>query len=253
MVLAIFTPMLIQGCSKGRKGEIPSAQESLRRALAEFNNEDYLKAEEDFSAITLNYPGSVVVDSAEFYLAETHFALKEYILASDSYQRVITQYPHSALVSLSQFKIGVCYFRMSPFYALDQEYTTKAIEELQKFLEDYPNGEHKQEAEEYIHLCRQKLARKEYSAAILYFKMAEYSSAIIYLDDILNNYYDTSFAPLALYFKAESLQKSTRFDEAKEAFSLFLTKYPTHSYCSRVRARLRALGGATQSETSQHG
>ena len=251
--LTIIWLGIITGCGKGRKGEIPSPSESLHRAIAKYNHEDYLDAQEDFSAITLNYPGSIVIDSAEFYLGETHFAMKEYILAADSYHRVINQYSRSALVPLSQFKIGLSYFRLSPNYALDQEYTKKAVEEFQKFLEDYPDDEHRKEAENYIHLSRLKLAKKEYTAGILYFKMAEYSSAIIYLDDILNNYYDTSYAPFALYYKGESLQKSHRNQEAKETYTQFLSKYPTHSYKSRVEARLKALETSTSSETSQHG
>jgi len=251
--LAIILFGIISGCSKGMKGEIPSPSESLHRAIAKYNHEDYLDAQEDFSAITLNYPGSIVIDSAEFYLGETHFAMKEYILAADSYSRVINQYSRSALVPLSQFKIGLCYFHLSPHYALDQEYTKKAVEEFQKFLEDYPNDEHRTEAENYIQLSRLKLAKKEYTAGILYFKMAEYNSAIIYLDDILNNYYDTNYAPLALYYKGESLQKSHRIQEAKEAYTSFLSKYPTHSFKSRVEARLKALETSTPSETSQHG
>jgi outer membrane protein assembly factor BamD len=243
----------ITGCSKGRKGEIPSPSESLHQAIAKYNHEDYLDAQEDFSAITLNYPGSVVIDSAEFYLGETHFAMKEYILAADSYQRVINQYSRSALVPLSQFKIGLCYFRLSPSYALDQEYTKKAVDEFQKFLEDYPDNEHRKEAETCIHKCRLKLAKKGYTAGILYYKMAEYNSAVIYFDDILSNYYDTEYAPLALYYKAESLQKSHHPQEAKEAYTTFLTKYPTHSYKSRVESRLKSLESSTTSETSQHG
>ena len=232
---------LILGCGRARKGDIPSASESLRRAIALYDNEDYLRAEEEFSAITLNFPGSIVVDSAEYYLGETHYQLSEYILAASSYQRVVDQYPRSPLVPVSQYKIGLSYYMLSPIHALDQEYTQKAIEEFQEFLEDYPDHEYNEEAGHYLFECREKLAKKEYTAGVLYFKLTEYPSAIIYFDGILDNYYDTKYAPLALYYKGEALKKEERYEEAAEIFQMFLSKYPDHSYRMRVEDRLREL------------
>jgi outer membrane protein assembly factor BamD len=232
---------LLLGCGGARKGDIPSASESLHRAIALYDDEDYLKAEEEFSAITLNFPGSIVVDSAEYYLGETHFQLREYILAAASYQRVVEQYPRSPLVPVSQYKIGLCYYNLSPIHALDQEYTKKAIEEFQKFLEDYPGHEYHEEGGRFLFDCREKLAKKEYTSGVLYFKLSEFTSAIIYFDGILDNYYDTKYAPLALYYKGEALKKDDRFEEADEVFRMFLSKYPDHTYRLRVENRLSEL------------
>ena len=259
MVYSLCTILLalmlwgLSGCGGARKGDIPSPRESLRQAMELYNNEKYLEAQDEFSVITLNYPGSVVVDSAEFYLGETHFQLKEYILASASYQRVVTQYPRSLLVPQAQFRIGECYYHLSPIYALDQEYTRKAIEELQRFLEDYPDDDMRSKAEEYLFSCRQKLAKKEYTSGILYVRIAAYTSAIIYLDEILNNYYDTKYAPLALFYKGEALQKDKRVSEALEVFRLFLTKHPDHYYRERVEERLKSLEIGESKEASEDG
>jgi outer membrane protein assembly factor BamD len=235
-------------CGKARVGEIPTPSQNLHNAINLYDNEDYLKAEQEFSTITLNYPGSVVVDSAEFYLGLTHFALKEYILAASSFQRVVMQYPRSPLVPESQFRIGECYYLMSPFYALDQEYTLKAVEELQKYLEDYPDHQQRQQAEQYLLKCREKLAKKEYSSGVLYLKIEAYNSAIVYFDEVLNNYYDTKYAPLALYNKGEALRKDNQPAQAIEIFTLFLTKYPNHYYKARAQER---LNGLTKPDTDQ--
>ena len=241
LLMIVTLIMLFLGCARSRKGELMTAAESLRHAMTLYENEDYLDAEEEFSAITLNYPGSVVVDSAEFYLGETHFALKEYILAASSYERVITQYPRSELVPMSQYKIGECYYLISPVYFLDQEYTRKAIVEFQKFLEDFPDDQMAPQAEKYLFLCRQKLAEKAYKAGILYIKISEYPSAVLYFDDVLDNYYDTKYAPLALYYKGIALEKNKQFQEAKEAFVLFLAKYPHHHFYDRAGEQLKSL------------
>jgi outer membrane protein assembly factor BamD len=251
MIAALI--LLLLGCSKARKGEMLTATESLHHAIALYEKESYLDAEEEFSAITLNYPGSVVVDSAEFYLGETHFALKEYILAASSYERVITQYPRSQLVPMSQYKIGECYYLISPAYSLDQEYTRKAITEFQKFLEDFPDNEMAPQAEKYLFLCREKIAEKSYKAGILYMRISEYPSAILYFNDVLDNYYDTKYAPLALYYKGVALEKNKQFQDAKEAFILFLAKYPHHHFYDRAGEQLKALENSEEKEPSTDG
>jgi outer membrane protein assembly factor BamD len=251
VIAFVFSVFL--GCAKSRKGEMLSASESLHHAIALYENEDYLDAEDEFSAITLNYPGSVVVDSAEFYLGETHFALREYILAASSYQRVVTQYPRSPLVPISQYKVAECYYLISPSYSLDQDYTRKAITEFQRFLEDFPDNDRVPQGEKYLYLCRQKLAKKAYKTGILYIKMNEYPAAVLYFDDILDNYYDTSYAPLALYYKGIALEKNKQYKEAKETFVLFLAKYPRHSFYDRAGEQLKELENIEREEPSVSG
>jgi outer membrane protein assembly factor BamD len=151
------------------------------------------------------------------------------------------QYPRSPLVPISQYKIGLSYYNLSPIQALDQEYTHKAIEEFQKYLEDFPGHEYNDDAAKYLFECREKLAKKEYTAGVLYYKLTEYPSAIIYFDGILDNYYDTQYAPLALYYKGLSLKKDERFEEATDIFQMFLSKYSDHIYRTRVEDRLKEL------------
>ena len=76
----------------------------------------------------------------------------------------------------------------------DQEKTKQALEQLQMFIEDFPQSGFIKDAEESIKELRYKLAKKEYEVARLYLKLEEYESAIIYFRSVLNNYYDTEFS-----------------------------------------------------------
>ena len=51
-----------------------------------------------------------------------------------------------------------------------------------------------EDVEEMIQELRSKLAKKVYESANLYVKLQEYESAIIYLNSLLDIYYDTSWA-----------------------------------------------------------
>ena len=72
--------------------------------------------------------------------------------------------------------------------------TDNALEQLQMFIEDFPETERKDDAEKEIISIRLKLAHKGYESGRLYLKLEEYESALIYFQSVLNHYYDTSFA-----------------------------------------------------------
>ena len=199
--------------------------ERLEYAMKLFQDRDYYDARTQFRIVVLNAPGSVSVDQAQFYLAECHFHMEEFITAAAEYEKVIRLYSRSEFLDDAQFKIGLAYYELSPQAALDQKYTWKAIEELQKFLEDYPESEHKEKATDLLLKIRTKLAKKEFNSADLYRKLGYYESALIYFDEVLNRYYDTEYAEPALFFKALILYRLERYTDARETLYQLTDKY----------------------------
>ena len=206
-----------------------------------FDKKDYYKAKMQFMLITMNNPGNKIVEKAQFYLAESYYYLKEYITAIEEYKKLIRSLPTSPYVDDASYKIGMCYYKLSPGYALDQEYTIKAITQFQRFLEDYPDSKLKPEVEKKLAECRNKLAKKEYKNGELYRKMGYYRAAVISFENVLENYYDTKFADDALYWKGECLRRAGRFKEAEKAFSEFLTKYPKDNRVEKVKKKLEDI------------
>jgi outer membrane protein assembly factor BamD len=206
-----------------------------------FNNRDFFDAKTQFKILTLNNPGIHFIDEAQFYLAESHFNLKEYIIAIDEYSRLIRLYPKSQWVDDAQFKIALSDFKLSPKPSLDQTYTMQAVENFQRFLEDFPNSDLVPEAEKMLRISRTKLAKKEYKAGELYRKLHDYYAALVYFDSVLEKYYDTQFAHPALYWKGESLYKLNRKSEAYEAFRKLIEKYPKSKYKTKALSRMKEI------------
>lgn len=213
----------------------------FKEALRKYEDEDYLEARDEFKIIILSSRLSSVVDSARFYYADCFYHTKDYTLAIGEFERLIKFYPRSNLLDDAQYKIGLCYYKLSPQYALDQEYTYKAIKAFQAFLEDYPDSELKPEVEKMLLTCRSKLSKKAFKVGELYRKMGELEPAVISFQKVIDTYYDTKFAPLATYWKGECLRKLGRTDEAREAFTDFLSKYPEHDLASKVTAQYEEL------------
>ncbi|NOZ61555.1 MAG: outer membrane protein assembly factor BamD [Calditrichaeota bacterium] len=246
-VMIILLLMLATiACNRNKIKPTASAEERMKIAEKMFKDEDYLDARTQFRIIIYNFPGSAVSARAQYMFAECYFKTKEYLIAAAEYEKLLRVYANSEYVDDAQFKIALCYYKLSPKYSLDQEYTRKAVEELQKFLEDYPNSELAKEANVYLHKCRSKLGKKYYKSGEIYQKMAFYKSAIIYYDYVLDNYYDTEFAPKALIGKAECYQDMKKNDEAIKFYQLYLEKYPKGSSARKVKSILEKLKKSKQ-------
>ena len=131
---------------------------------------------------------------------------------------------YSPFVEDARFKICEAYRIESPKYYHDQEYTLKALERYQEFLDDYPNSILVDDVLASINILRDKLARKTFETGILYMKMEEYESAKLSFQIVIDKYYDTSFfAPskkemvLALA-KNKEVTVATTFLESNKAF-----------------------------------
>lgn len=242
-IITVFVLIVILFNACGGRKLKPSlpAEERMTIAMKKFNDEDYLDAKTEFRIIILNFPGSTLSAKAQYMYAECHFQLKEYILSAAEYEKLWRVFPNSEFVDDAQFKIGLSYYKLSPKYSLDQDYTLKAIEEFQKFLEDYQDSELKFEANKYMRKCREKIATKYFKNAESYRKLHYYDSAIIYYDYVLDNYYDTEFSQRSLIGKAECLSNKGEKEEAIKFYKLYLDKYPKGSKNRKVKAQLAKI------------
>lgn len=187
--------ILAAGCA-GVKSAAPQrdAKSLYDEATAELAKKHYLKAGELFQRIVVSFPGSNLVDDAQFYVAETKFRTKEYTDAVFEYQRLIDDYPSCPFVEAAHFQIALCYGAQSNKVSLDQTDTKKAISELQRFIDDFPAGKMTDQARKELGKLRNKLAEKEIIVADNYMNWGYFESARIYYQRILDLYAETPLA-----------------------------------------------------------
>ncbi len=250
MIINIFTKWLlpliaigfITGCAKQADITTMEPDAAYRYLEHKYEKADYLAAVDGFDYYTLNYSGSSLVDSAQFLLAMSHFKLKEYLLAADAFNELVRRFPRSSLVAEAMFQAGFSYWKLSPKYALDQEYTLKAIDALQGFIDYFPERSSRvRDAQELIGQCRAKLAHKEYSSGIIYIKTKDYRSAEIYLKSVLEQYYDSEWAAEAAYWLAYVQAEDERPAEAIQSYRDFIQKYPDHHLRIQAEGDLKKL------------
>lgn len=235
LILFVLLIGILTGCGRHKIKPNISNEERMKVAEKMFNDGDYLDARTQFRIVILNSPGGSLSDKAQFYYAECHFKVKEYILAISEYEKMTRIYANSEYVDDAQYQIGMSYYKLSPKAALDQTYTEKAIEEFQRFLEDYPGSELVPKANEYMRKCRDKLAQKNFKSGESYRKRALFRSALVYYDFVLDNYYDTKFAERSLWEKAECYRQLNEVEQAEKFYKLYLEKYPKSAKAEKAK------------------
>jgi outer membrane protein assembly factor BamD len=218
---------LIVGCGSEEATKQLSAGERYELGMKAFRSEDYLAAIEEFKVVSLQYQGSNVADSAQFYMAECRYLRGEYILAAFEYDVLLRTMPSSIFISRARFRRATCYYELSPNSILDQNYSRKAIDEYQAFLEYHPTDTLVSLAEQRINELNTKLAQKDYENGITYMHMEYYKAATYYFDIVLDKYHDTQYAEPSLLKKAEALTNRKKYADAKEALEKFREKYPS--------------------------
>lgn len=228
MLLVILS--WVAGCSAPQETAPLSAEKRFEEGMKKFNDEDYLEAIEDFRIVALQYQGSALADDAQFYLGESRLQREEYILAAYEYEVLTRTMPTSEYVGKARFKRALCYYNLSPKSYLDQEYSKRAIDEFQSFIEYHPTDSLVSQAEVKIMELNTKLAKKEFDNGAVYMTMEYYKAAVISFDHILEKYHDTPYAEQAQLKKAEAMYYRNKFTEAQQEIEKFFAKYPSSAF-----------------------
>lgn len=215
------------GCGSSKETEGQPAEERYAAAMAKFNNGNYLEAAEDFKTVTVQYPGSLFADSAQFFIAECRYRREEFILSGSEYDLLVRTMPSSPLVLKARYMKAMSNYCLSPKSELDQKFTREAIDDFQTFIEYYPADSLAKIAAAKIIELNNKLAKKEYDNGKLYLRLEYFRSAIAYFDVVLDRYHDSDYADDALLGKAAALRARHDYSAALDAIALFFQKYPT--------------------------
>jgi len=184
LLLILFTITLF-ACSANKNLSLNSSKENWDKAENFYSKKKYAKAAPLYEQIILER-NSIYTAESQLKLAECYFKLERFSDAVFEYQELIRLFPDNKNVNTAQFMIGVAYFEqsLSPHYS--QYETDKAIDAFQTFIDKYPWDQRRSEAYDYIQKCHQKKIQKNYLAGYIYYKIDDYSSALLYFDEIVN-------------------------------------------------------------------
>jgi len=208
--------LLLIGCASSVDPSELTLREKFEIGMENLENEKYLQAQVDFKQVVIRGTGTELGDDAQYYLAEAYYRNEEYMESIAEYEKLTRRMGFSPFVEDARYKICEAYRIESPKYFHDQEYTEKALERFQEFLDDYPNSSYVNDVLESITLLREKMGLKLYETGILYMKMDEFESAKMTFDRVISFYYDTDVIHQAHQGIVIALARDGKITEASE-------------------------------------
>ncbi len=243
LLLLIFSASLYScSSSDGNNIKTDDPEKAFNIAKRKYDNRDYLDAIDDFSFIKIKFPGTSISDKTQFYLADSYFHKDEFILAAYEYESMLKNYTLSPLIPETRYKLGLCYYNLSPKFSLDQEFTYYAIEELQLYVELYPEDKFVPDAEKKLKELKDKLAYKTFKTGELYMKLDDYKAAALYFKSVYEDYIDSEWADDAMIGHADALINAKKYEEAGKVLDKFYKLFPKSKLKSKADSLKRNIG-----------
>lgn len=189
--------------------------------------------------------GTDKAEESLYMLGMCYYNEQDYQTAAQSFIQYYQVYPRGTYAELARFHAGKALYLDTPEPRLDQSSTYKAIEELQMFMEYYPQSTKHQEAQQMIFELQDKLVMKEYLSAKLYYNLGNYrgnnyQSCVITAQNALKDYPYTNLREdlsililrakyeLAVYSVEE--RKQERYRETVDEYYAFKNEFPESKY-----------------------
>ncbi len=234
----IISFIIIAGCSQNKIMKQLTTQQKMKKADYYFKKGKYKMAVLYYTDIVYEKTSSIT-PKAQMRLADSYFNMKQYQDALFQYQDLVKLFPDYSDIATAYFKIGLCYFKESLPAPYTQEETLKAIDAFQDFIDKFPFDSRKEKAIDYINKCNFKLLKKKYLNGYTYYKLYDYSAALMYFDEItkLNNKNEPD--KKSLYYSTIIYIKQNLKSKARETAKKLLTKYPNSKEAKKILKKLK--------------
>jgi outer membrane protein assembly factor BamD len=215
-----------------------------------FNEKKYSRSASLLDELVPIFRGTAHAEESLYLLAQSYYGMEDYQTATEYFTTYYTTYPKGEFVELARYYAGYGLYLDSPDPRLDQTQTFEAIEQLQLYLEYYPQSERVKDVQEILFELQEKLAYKEMLAVRLYFNLGTYMgnnylSSVITAQNALKNYpyskYREEFMfyiirskyELALVSVTEKLQG--RYRDVVDEYFTYMNEYPEGKYVKHVQ------------------
>lgn len=215
-----------------------------------FNAKQYSKSATLLEELVPIFRGTAYAEESLYLLAQSYYGQKDYQTASQYFNQYYTTYPKGEYVELARYYSGYGLYLDSPDPRLDQTQTYEAINQLQLYLEYYPQSERSAQSQEIMFELQEKLAYKELLATRLYYNLGtymgnNYQSCVITAQNALKNYpfskYREEFIFLMLQSKYELALVSVeerlqgRYREVVDEYYNYMNEFPEGKYVRQAQ------------------
>lgn len=245
----VFLVLLFSSCANEFNKVYKSTDNNFKYEYAKecFAKGKYVRASTLLQGLVTMQKGSDNAQESLYMLGMSEFNSRDYEGASATFKKYCQSYPKGSYTEETRFLIGMSLYNCTPEPRLDQSQTVNAITAFQEYIDLYPDGKQKKDAQQRLFELQDKLVQKELYSAQLYYDLGQYfgnctyggnnyEACIITAQNALKDYpYSTlreKFSVLVMKSKFELAQQSVeekkleRFQDAEDECYGFLNEYP---------------------------
>ena len=151
------------------------------------------RAIEIYKKVVDNAPFGKLADEAQFNMAVVLKQSERYDEAIEAFQKILEDYPASQFAEKAKYEVAYCAYKASLNPAYDAEPTDKAIKAFQEFAQNNRDEKLNEDADKTLKRLKDKAAEKSILTARFYESQKHYNSAIVYYQDVIDRFPDSSF------------------------------------------------------------
>ena len=240
------------------------ADVKYKAAMEYFNTNKFKKAADVFDNLNLLVQGLPQEDTVNYYHGLANYRYGDFETAEAALAKFIEVYPRSAFIEEAKYLRIDCLYRSTHRYELDQTPTRKAMAVISEFMYDNPGSKHYERCQEMMKDLMERLERKSFESAKLYYTMEDYKASRYALKNVLKENSDNQYREDILYYTAMSSYKyaynsipekqKERYLDFIDDYYHFISEYPESKYRKELDgnfSKVEHYTVKTQSEKSE--
>lgn len=190
ITLAFFA---LSACNRQQDLALKSADKDyiLKVATEKFEKKKWKEALALYERLSNLVAGTDDAPNVVYNSAYANYYDKNYKLAGHQFKNFSVTFPQDKRAEEAAYMSALCYYEGSMDYNLDQTSTDLAINEMQNFLNNYPDSERSKNIDQLIDELTYKLEFKAYENAKQYYKMADYKASSTAFENVLDDFPST--------------------------------------------------------------
>jgi len=215
------------------------------KAMKFYDNKAWLSAARIFEELYPLSIGTAVGDTILFLFADSYFQNRDYQMAAFHFKDYARRYPGTERTELASLNSLKAMYLTSPEYYLDQFITLVAIDEINLFIQTYPNSKFIDECNRMLDDLNDKLAKKDMEMVRMYYHTGYYEAAQITSRNFMKTFSASKFAPEVLFIltknnyefarKSVEHKKYSRYKSCLESYETLRLQYPESSFIAEAK------------------
>lgn len=239
-----------------------------RTAIEYVEDGKYQKALTLFDKVRMYYLDSNRADSIAFYAGLALYQMGDFGNSATVFDEFRKAHDRSPFLEEAEYMYAKGFYYASPEPERDQTATMQAITAIGEYLSRYPGSQKREALEADVVELVQKLHDKAFIDARTYYKIGRYKSAIVALQNALDDYPESTHREEIMYMMARSSyeyarnslpeRQRDRYLDMIDYYLSYISEYPEGKYARELnrlnenaKKFLERFGDGATSETTE--